>query len=58
MVNHLEPVQHKALVDRISPHLAILRNTPYGKRIQTKIMKENPNAHSPSGSRKQHHKPH
>lgn len=35
-----EPVQHHALVSQIKPHLALLRNTPYGKRIQNKISKE------------------
>jgi len=31
---------HLELVDAIRPHLAQLRNTPYGKRIQSKISKE------------------
>jgi len=32
--------QHARLVEAIRPHLPALRNTPYGKRIQNKIMKE------------------
>jgi hypothetical protein len=35
-----EPVQHARLVEAIRPHLTALRNTPYGKRIQNKILKE------------------
>ncbi|GAM24851.1 hypothetical protein SAMD00019534_080260 [Acytostelium subglobosum LB1] len=35
-----EPHQHTKLVEAIRPHLAMLKNTPYGKRIQNKIMKE------------------
>jgi len=31
---------HLELVEAIRPHLAQLRNTPYGKRIQSKISKE------------------
>lgn len=34
------PVQHKLLVDAIMPHISVLRNTPYGKRIQSKIMRD------------------
>lgn len=32
--------QHQQLVDAIKPYLNQLRNTPYGKRIQSKITKE------------------
>lgn len=32
--------QHNELVEAIKPHLPQLRNTPYGKRIQSKISKE------------------
>ena len=32
--------QHQQLVESIKPHLHQLRNTPYGKRIQSKIAKE------------------
>jgi len=35
-----EPHQHQRLVEAIRPHLPALRNTPYGKRIQNKILKE------------------
>eukprot|EP01097_Dermamoeba_algensis_P005061 TRINITY_DN3233_c0_g1_i1.p1 TRINITY_DN3233_c0_g1~~TRINITY_DN3233_c0_g1_i1.p1 ORF type:complete len:844 (-),score=166.07 TRINITY_DN3233_c0_g1_i1:1405-3936(-) len=33
-LNVTEPGQHTRLVEAIRPHLALLRNTPYGKRIQ------------------------
>lgn len=39
-LNVSEPVQHARLVEAIRPHLTSLRNTPYGKRIQNKILKE------------------
>jgi hypothetical protein len=39
-LNVSEPVQHARLVEAIRPHLSSLRNTPYGKRIQNKILKE------------------
>lgn len=32
--------QHQQLVESIKPHMTQLRNTPYGKRIQSKIAKE------------------
>jgi hypothetical protein len=32
--------QHFELVEAIRPHLVQLRNTPYGKRIQSRIAKE------------------
>jgi len=35
-----ENQQHFELVEAIRPHLNQLRNTPYGKRIQSKITKE------------------
>lgn len=35
-----DPVQHAKLVEGIKPFLYALRNTPYGKRIQNKIMKD------------------
>lgn len=35
-----EPAQHAKLVEGIKPFLYALRNTPYGKRIQNKIMKD------------------
>lgn len=39
-LNVSEPAQHARLVEAIRPHLTSLRNTPYGKRIQNKIVKE------------------
>jgi hypothetical protein len=35
-----EPEQHLRLVEAIRPHMPMLRNTPYGKRIQSKISKD------------------
>jgi hypothetical protein len=35
-----DPGQHVQLVENIKPYLNQLRNTPYGKRIQSKIAKE------------------
>jgi len=38
-----DPNQHAKLVQAIKPHMALLRNTPYGKRIQNRILKEGGN---------------
>lgn len=46
-----DPEQHHQLVDCIRPHLNQLRNTPYGKRIQSKISKES----TEKGKRDQKH---
>ncbi len=35
-----DPVQHARLVEGIKPFLYALRNTPYGKRIQNRILKD------------------
>ncbi|KAL6076458.1 hypothetical protein QOT17_002998 [Balamuthia mandrillaris] len=35
-----DPSQHKRLVEGIKPFLYALRNTPYGKRIQNRILKD------------------
>jgi len=40
-----EPPQRAKLVEGIKPFLFALRNTPYGKRIQNKIMKDAQNEH-------------
>lgn len=43
--------QHKELADKIIPHLSVLRNTPYGKRIQAKIYRTGgPNGGAGGGS--------
>eukprot|EP01117_Protostelium_nocturnum_P020655 TRINITY_DN93_c0_g3_i1.p1 TRINITY_DN93_c0_g3~~TRINITY_DN93_c0_g3_i1.p1 ORF type:complete len:723 (+),score=211.25 TRINITY_DN93_c0_g3_i1:398-2566(+) len=49
-----DPKQHAALVDAIKPHLSSLGNTPYGKRIQSKIMKDG-SGEKPSGGRRNPH---
>ncbi|KAI7934719.1 hypothetical protein MJO28_016664 [Puccinia striiformis f. sp. tritici] len=40
-LDYSEPQQRAALVDNIRPILPLIRNTPYGKRIQSKIQREN-----------------
>ena len=46
-----EPQQHHDLIEAIKPFMTQLRNTPYGKRIQSKITKE-----SHHSSESKHHK--
>jgi len=41
-MNVADPHQHGKLVEEIKPYLPALRNTPYGKRIQNKVLKEGP----------------
>lgn len=38
-MNLADPIQHRQMVEAIKPHVGLLRNTPYGKRIQNKIAK-------------------
>ncbi|KNZ61417.1 uncharacterized protein VP01_1402g4 [Puccinia sorghi] len=40
-LDYSEPQQRAALVDNIRPILPLIRNTPYGKRIQSKIQRDN-----------------
>lgn len=40
-LDYSEPAQRAQLVDNIRPILPLIRNTPYGKRIQSKIQREN-----------------
>jgi len=39
-LNNADSRQYRLMVEEIKPHLAALRNTPYGKRIQSRILKE------------------
>ncbi|KAF8531037.1 armadillo-type protein [Gautieria morchelliformis] len=39
-LDYAEPNQRMALVDGIRPILPLIRNTPYGKRIQSKLQRE------------------
>ncbi|KAL7754382.1 hypothetical protein RI367_000363 [Sorochytrium milnesiophthora] len=39
-LDYADPTQRAALIDRIRPILPIIRSTPYGKRIQGKLMRE------------------
>ncbi|MBW0525349.1 hypothetical protein O181_065064 [Austropuccinia psidii MF-1] len=40
-LDYSDPAQRAQLVDNIRPILPMIRNTPYGKRIQSKIQREN-----------------
>lgn len=40
-LDYADPVQRMQLVDCIKPILPMIRNTPYGKRIQSKLQREN-----------------
>ena len=39
-LDYAEPGQHALLVEGIRPVLPLIRNTPYGKRIQNKLQRE------------------
>ncbi|KIY64396.1 ARM repeat-containing protein [Cylindrobasidium torrendii FP15055 ss-10] len=39
-LDYADPVQRAALVEGIRPVLPLIRNTPYGKRIQNKLQRE------------------
>jgi len=39
-LDYAEPAQRALLVDGIRPILPLIRNTPYGKRIQSKLQRE------------------
>ncbi|KAH7104735.1 ARM repeat-containing protein [Auriculariales sp. MPI-PUGE-AT-0066] len=44
-LDYADPNQRAALVDGIRPILPMIRNTPYGKRIQSKLQREAMDAH-------------
>ncbi|KAG1749610.1 ARM repeat-containing protein [Suillus paluster] len=53
-LDYAEPAQRMLLVEGIRPVLPLIRNTPYGKRIQNKLQREQANAesfgyHAPQG---------
>ncbi|KDN49895.1 ARM repeat-containing protein [Tilletiaria anomala UBC 951] len=50
-LDYADPVQRMQLVECIRPILPMIRNTPYGKRIQSKLHRDNYDLHS-------HHHPH
>ncbi|WFD27649.1 hypothetical protein MNAN1_002650 [Malassezia nana] len=58
-LDYAEPAQRAQLVDRIRPILPSIRHTPYGKRIQTKLQREDsqgPNGNGPDmGMRSRRH---
>ncbi|KAG1874193.1 ARM repeat-containing protein [Suillus tomentosus] len=43
-LDYAEPAQRMLLVEGIRPVLPLIRNTPYGKRIQNKLQREQANA--------------
>ncbi|KAK0547853.1 hypothetical protein OC845_003875 [Tilletia horrida] len=49
-LDYAEPSQRTALVDCIRPILPMIRNTPYGKRIQSKLQRDNVDLGPGSGS--------
>ncbi|KAF8130608.1 ARM repeat-containing protein [Boletus edulis] len=51
-LDYVEPTQHALLVEGIRPVLPLIRNTPYGKRIQNKLQRWIPwtsNGHNYNG---------
>ncbi|OAX43650.1 ARM repeat-containing protein [Rhizopogon vinicolor AM-OR11-026] len=53
-LDYADPAQRMLLVEGIRPVLPLIRNTPYGKRIQNKLQREQANAenfgyHAPQG---------
>jgi hypothetical protein len=40
-LDYADPVQRMQLVECIKPTLPVIRNTPYGKRIQSKLQRDN-----------------
>ncbi|GJJ13948.1 hypothetical protein Clacol_008205 [Clathrus columnatus] len=57
-LDYAEPNQRMALVEGIRPILPLIRNTPYGKRIQSKLQREQldvvPSGHYGNGYPNQH----
>ncbi|CAD6885757.1 unnamed protein product [Tilletia laevis] len=49
-LDYAEPNQRQQLVDCIRPILPMIRNTPYGKRIQSKLQRDNVDLGPASGS--------
>ena len=48
-LDYADPAQRMALVDHIRPILPMIRNTPYGKRIQSKLQREQHGHHDHYG---------
>lgn len=49
-LDYSEPVQRAQLVECIRPILPMIRNTPYGKRIQSKLHRDNFDSNGHSGN--------
>ncbi|GAA6057883.1 hypothetical protein JCM3770_001815 [Rhodotorula araucariae] len=56
-LDYAEPAQRAQLIETIRPILPMIRNTPYGKRIQSKIQRET-NDHMRHGGGGFHHHQH
>ncbi|GAA6007253.1 uncharacterized protein JCM10292_003957 [Rhodotorula paludigena] len=56
-LDYAEPAQRAQLIETIRPILPMIRNTPYGKRIQSKIQRET-NDHMRHGGGYHHHQHH
>ncbi|EST09457.1 Pumilio RNA-binding repeat [Kalmanozyma brasiliensis GHG001] len=48
-LDYADPVQRMRLVECIKPILPVIRNTPYGKRIQSKLQRDNLDLGPPNG---------
>ncbi|GAK65653.1 RNA-binding protein [Moesziomyces antarcticus] len=48
-LDYADPVQRMRLVECIRPILPVIRNTPYGKRIQSKLQRDNLDLGPPNG---------
>ncbi|SNX85912.1 related to PUF4 - member of the PUF protein family [Melanopsichium pennsylvanicum] len=48
-LDYADPVQRMRLVECIRPILPVIRNTPYGKRIQSKLQRDNLDLGAPNG---------
>ena len=48
-LDYAEPSQRALLVEGIRPVLPLIRNTPYGKRIQNKLQREHNDAYGGGG---------
>ena len=54
-LDYADPAQRAALVDCIRPILPMIRNTPYGKRIQSKLHRDNYEMHGHGHGGHHHH---
>ena len=57
-LDYADPMQRMQLVECIRPILPMIRNTPYGKRIQSKLHRDNYDFHGGHGGGHHHHHGH